>query len=122
VIASGPGHTSRIQQLSVVREAPWSWHTLELFLQALADNAGPRLLRVKGIVHVEDSPQRPAVLHGAQQLVHTLQWLEHWPGEDRRTRIQFITIDWPAAELQQLVDDVERFARRSRAVRPSALT
>ena len=45
-------------------------------LDALQRNLGPDLLRVKGIVNVAEEPGRPAVIQGAQHLLHNLSWLE----------------------------------------------
>ena len=82
---------------------------------APAGGSGGKL--VKGIIHMQDSPDRPAVIHGAQQLVHSLAWLDRWPSEDRRTRIVFITLDQGAEEIGELVEDIERLSQRTRAVR-----
>lgn len=114
------GHVSRINRFAIVRDEPWDRPTLQLFLDALATNAGPSLLRVKGIVALRESPERPAVVHGAQQLVHNVAWLERWPSEDRRTRIVFITFDWTAEQIQELTEDIERLAGRTRAARAKA--
>lgn len=110
-------HDSRINRFSIIRDEPWDFETLKLLLDALATNAGSALLRVKGIINVSHSPDRPVVIHGAQQLVHSLAWLERWPSQDRRTRIIFITMDWNAQEIQDLIQDIERLARRTQAAR-----
>nr|ABK58627.1 p47k family protein [Aromatoleum anaerobium] len=114
------GHDARIKRFTIVRDEPWDLETLKLLLEALATNAGPALLRVKGLIHMQDSPERPAVIHGAQQLVHSLSWLDRWPSEDRRTRIVFITMDQGAEEIGELVEDIERLSQRTRAVRERA--
>ncbi|HZX83594.1 CobW family GTP-binding protein [Pollutimonas bauzanensis] len=119
---SGPhgeahGHDARIRRFAIVRDEPWDLDTLTLLLEALATNAGPALLRVKGLIHMKDSPERPAVIHGAQELVHSLSWLDRWPSEDRRTRIVFITMDQGAEEIGELVEDIERLSQRTRAAR-----
>ena len=48
--------------------------TLGLFLQVVAEHCGPRLLRLKGLVDVLESPGRPAVIHGVQGL--GARWLQ----------------------------------------------
>jgi len=113
-------HNARIQRFTIVRDEPWDEATLKLLLEALATNAGPALLRVKGLIHMQDSPERPAVIHGAQQLMHSLSWLDRWPGPDRRTRIVFITMDQAAQEIETLIEDIERLSARTRAVRERA--
>lgn len=110
-------HDHRIKRFSIVREEPWDMETLKLLIEALTVNAGPALLRVKGIIGLSDSPERPAVVHGAQKLVHTLAWLPAWPSEDRRTRIVFITLDWGEQEVNELIEDIERLSRRTREAR-----
>ncbi len=78
----------------------------------LAANLGPKLLRMKGIIKVRGE-DRPAVIHGVQQIFHPVRWLEHWLDSDQRTRIVFITIDTPREEIEHFfhlligaVDDV----------------
>lgn len=114
---AAPNHDSRIGRFTVLRDEPWDLHTLKLILEALATNAGTSLLRVKGLVNVVEFPERPAVLHGAQQLLHSLAWLECWPSNDRRTRIVFITFDRAASEIEELIEAVEQLSMRTRAAR-----
>lgn len=113
-------HDRRIKRFSVVRDEPWDLETLKLLIEALTVNAGLSLLRVKGIIHVSESPDRPAVVHGAQKLVHSLAWLPDWPSEDRRSRIVFITLDWDEQEVCELIEDIERLSSRTRDARQRA--
>lgn len=110
-------HDRRIHRFNIVRDYPWDMSTLELLLDALAQNAGPRMLRVKGIIAIEEYPARPAVVHGAQNLVHKLEWLPGWPSADRRTRLVFITRDVPAEDVNDIIDAIERLSNRTRQVR-----
>ena len=73
-----------------MREQPLHAVTLPLLLSALAENCGADLLRMKGIVHVRESPDRPAVIHGVQHVYHAPVWLPRWPSADRGTRMVFI--------------------------------
>jgi hypothetical protein len=43
---------------------------LELFMELLQSYHGPNLLRMKGIVKMDDDPSRPMVLHGVQHVMH----------------------------------------------------
>ena len=61
------------------------------FLQELAIEFGEHLLRVKGILYVEDAPDRPAVIHGVQHVFFPVSWLGRWPDEERSSKIVFIT-------------------------------
>jgi len=113
-------HDRRIHRFNIVRDYPWDMQTLELLLDALAQNAGPQMLRVKGIIAVEEDPARPAVVHGAQNLVHKLEWLPEWPSSDRRTRLVFITRDVPAEDVNDIIDAIERLSKRTRQLRQRA--
>ena len=101
-------HGDSIRAYCVTRDAPVSGAAFGFFLESLIAGKGADLLRVKGIVNVADRPGTPAVIHGVQHLFHPVQWLESWPGEDRRTRIVFITRDIPKASIEAFLDALER--------------
>ena len=42
----------------------------EMFLDLLRSMHGPNLLRVKGIVKIAETPERPVVIHGVQHVFH----------------------------------------------------
>ena len=113
-------HDSEIASYCLVREAPSSREALQLLLGAIERNLGPNLLRVKGLVSVSEEPDRPAVIQGAQHLLHNLSWLERWPSEDRSTRIVFITQHMAPAELEEMVSLLDRVAQRTAAARAKA--
>lgn len=123
--AAGTHHHDRSEftTFSIVRTAPLHAVTLPLFLTALADNCGADLLRMKGIVHVAERPEAPAVIHGVQHVYHAPLWLARWPSDDRRTRIVFIgrgiRASW-AANLLDLLDAEVGDAIARRSDRPTA--
>jgi G3E family GTPase len=89
------------------REKPLHAVTLSLFLQVVAEHCGAKLLRLKGLVDVVESPGRPAVIHGVQHVFHPPAWLDAWPDEDRSTRIVVISQGLEARWLQDLLEIVE---------------
>ena len=91
-----------------------------MLLASLEKHLGPGLLRVKGLVNVAEEPDRPAVIQGAQHLLHNLTWLKEWPDADRRTRIVFITQGIRAGELEEMVTLLDRIAQRTAAALASA--
>jgi G3E family GTPase len=103
-------HGDAIASFCLRRSAPLRAVTLSLFLQVLAEHCGARLLRLKGLVDVRESPGRPAVIHGVQHVFHPPAWLEAWPDDDRTTRIVVIARDldprWLEALLEALDDEV----------------
>ena len=86
------------------RKRPLHAVTLGLFLQVAAEHCGARLLRLKGLVDVAESPGRPAVIHGVQHVFHPPTWLDAWPDEDRSTRIVVISQGLDARWLHDLLD------------------
>ncbi len=86
-------HGTGINTFSIIREAPISEKRFRRFLALLQNAAGSRLLRVKGLVGLEDDPDRPRIVHAVQHIASEPQILDTWPDEDRRTRLVFITKD-----------------------------
>jgi len=113
-------HDRDIASFCFIREEPISREALRFLLDALQQNLGPGLLRVKGIIHVAEEPDRPAVIQGAQHLLHTLSWLDRWPDADRRSKIVFITQGFERAEVEDMIAVLDRVAARTAAARSRA--
>jgi G3E family GTPase len=113
-------HDPTIASFSLVRDTPVSRDALSLLLSSLEHHLGGGLLRVKGLVNVAEEPEQPAVIQGAQHLLHNLTWLAKWPDADRRTRIVFITQGIEPADLEEMVGLLERVATRTAAARQRA--
>jgi G3E family GTPase len=113
-------HDRDIASFCFVREKPIPREALRLLLDALQQNLGPNLLRVKGIVHIAEEPDRPAVIQGAQHLLHNLSWLDHWPDADRRSKFVFITQGFDRAEVEDMIALLDRVAARTAAARARA--
>ena len=108
-VAAASGHADHRHQddittFCIVRDVPLRGVTLALLLAALAENCGDRLLRMKGIVHVAEEPDRPAVIHGVQHVYHAPVWLPRWPSDDRRTRMVFIGRGIRESWVRSLID------------------
>lgn len=82
-----------IQTFSFVIDKPVEWDAFARWLDYIAALKGEDLLRLKGIVHTTDEPERPLVLHGVQHVFHPPARLDRWPSADRRTRLVFIVRD-----------------------------
>ncbi len=113
-------HDRDIASFCFIREQPISREALRFLLDALQQNLGPSLLRVKGIIHVAEEPERPAVIQGAQHLLHTLSWLDRWPDADRRSKIVFITQGYERADVEDMIAVLDRVAARTAAARERA--
>lgn len=95
-------HDDHIKAFCIAADEPISATSFDLFLELLRSYHGPNLLRVKGIVKIEEDQDRPFIIHGVQHVFHPPVQLEAWPDEDRRSRLVFITRDVEKAELEKL--------------------
>ncbi len=113
-------HRGRVRSFCVVRDEAIDEGALELFLSGLGKHLGPRLLRLKGIVHVAQRPDRPVVVQGVQTLLHEPVRLACWPGPVRRTRLVFITLDIEQDEIEDMLGLMERMQARALLARVRA--
>ncbi len=102
-----------IENFVLTRDSPLTREEVQFLLDGIAQNLGAGLLRVKGLVNIAEEPGRPAVIQGAQHLLHTMTWLERWPDSDRRTRIVFITQGIPRDSLKDIIDLLDRVSART---------
>jgi dihydroorotase len=113
-------HDDRIRAFCITRERPISWGVLSGWLDGLATMRGDDLLRFKAIVALSDRPDRPLVLHGVQHLFHPPVLLPHWPSEDRRTRMVFITRDLPQEAIEAALTAFEKAVKEAAEPLPSS--
>jgi G3E family GTPase len=99
-------HDAEISAYTVTRTQPIQAVALTLFLETLAEHCGADLLRLKGIVNIAESPERPAVIHGVQHVFHAPAWLDRWPSADRRSRMVFITRRIPRRWVEALIEAI----------------
>ncbi|MGX5722773.1 CobW family GTP-binding protein [Shinella zoogloeoides] len=98
-------HDATIRSFSIVHDRPIDPMALEMFIDLLRSAHGEKLLRMKGIVLMSNSPERPLVLQGVQSVFHPPERLAAWPDpHDRRTRLVLITRDLPEAFVRDLFD------------------
>ncbi|KQT09155.1 ATP-binding protein [Methylobacterium sp. Leaf399] len=110
-------HDAAIRAFTLTSETPVPRPAFEMFLDLLRSAHGPKLLRLKGLVGLADSPDRPVVVHGVQHIIHTPVVLEAWPDSDRRSRLVLIVRDLDTAFVQGLWD---AFLGRPRLDAPDA--
>ncbi|MEP7031925.1 MAG: GTP-binding protein, partial [Pseudolabrys sp.] len=95
-------HDEHIGSFVITSDAAIPAGTLEMFLELLRATHGNKLLRVKGIVKLAEMPDTPVVVHGVQHVFHPTARLPHWPDDDHRTRLVFITRDLPERTVREL--------------------
>lgn len=92
-------HDEHIKAVCLTVEEPIPASAFDTWLGLLLAMKGPDILRVKGIVNIEGF-DGPLVIHGVQHVFHPPLQMKKWPGNDRRTRIVFITRDLDEAALR----------------------
>lgn len=108
-------HSSGIASFVLERTEPLPGVALTLFLEALAEHCGRRLLRVKGFVDVAEMPDGPALIHGVQHVFSPPEFLPRWPDADRGTRLVFIVQDVPRHFPARLLAAIEAEVREEMA-------
>jgi G3E family GTPase len=114
-------HDEHIRSFVLTADEPIPAGTFHMFLDLLRSMHGPNLLRLKGIVKLAETPDRPIVIHAVQHVFHPFSQLARWPDDDHRTRIVFITRDIPERTIREMF---EAFLNRAAPDRPdrTALT
>ena len=97
-------HDEHIGSFALTSDVAIPAGTLEMFLELLRATHGAKLLRIKGIVKLAEMPDTPVVVHGVQHVFHPTARLPHWPDDDHRTRLVFITRDLPERTVRELFD------------------
>ena len=92
-------HDDRIESASIVLNQPISVARFDHWLDTLVMLRGPNILRVKGIVHLEDI-EKPFVFHGVQHLFDPPVPLHDWIGPSQQSRIVVIARDMTREELE----------------------
>lgn len=85
-------HDERFRTFSFIIDKPVIWQQLVDALETLTTLCGDQLLRIKGIVNVENAPH-PYVIHVVQHTIYPVAQLAAWPDQDHSTRLVFITRD-----------------------------
>jgi len=113
-------HDADIKTYAIVRREPIRAVALTLFLEALAEHCGDDILRLKGIVNILESPDRPAVIHGVQHVFHAPAFLDRWPSDDRSSRIVVITRRVPRRWVEVLLAAIDEEVADVRVGGPGA--
>jgi G3E family GTPase len=94
-------HDARIQSFCLTFDQPLRWNGIGTFLQMLIATRGENLLRIKGLLNLAGQ-DRPLVIHGVQHIFHEPRLLQEWPpGDDRHSRLVFITRDLDRSVIEQ---------------------
>ncbi len=83
-------HGDSIVAIVLTASTPVRSQTFDLFWSLLRSTHGSRLLRLKGLLNLEDHQDRPLVVHAAGPVLHPPVALARWPSADQSTRIVLI--------------------------------
>jgi G3E family GTPase len=95
-------HDERIRAFTLRAHEPVRRATFELFWQLLSATHGPKLLRLKGLVDIAETPGRPLLVHAVQSVLHPPVSLERWPDDDHASRLVMIVDDLDPALVERL--------------------
>lgn len=93
----------RIVSASIEVAEPIQARVFDFWIDTLFRLKGPNILRMKGIVHVEDM-EWPLVFHGVQHIVDPPVRLTSWSGENTTSRVVLIARDMQKAELEAILN------------------
>lgn len=100
-------HDARIVTASTVIPDPLNGDVFDRWLIDLVALRSSNLLRVKGIVFLEDI-ELPFVFHGVQQVFDRPSPLRDWDGGPRDSRIVIIARDMSKTRLQRVLDKLSQ--------------
>lgn len=83
-------HDDQIRSFCITYEKQIDWDAFVEWIEALISVHGNNLLRIKGILNVEQA-DGPVAIHGVQHVFHPPAVLEEWATDDRRSKIVMIT-------------------------------
>jgi G3E family GTPase len=96
-------HSSKIKTHAITFSGEFTWNAFSSALDLLSNLRGPDLLRMKGIVNVEN---QAVVIQGVQHIFSPPVYLKDWPSPNKDTRLVFITRSIEASMIQNLFETV----------------
>ncbi|MBX3226968.1 MAG: GTP-binding protein [Labilithrix sp.] len=105
-------HGRDVFSFSELVEGPLDYRALALWLSMMTQVHGEHLLRVKGILHVDDDPL-PVVVQSVQHVVYPVTSLPRWPFEPRASKIVGITRGLERAMVDAIRESLRRLVKRA---------
>ena len=100
-------HGVDIQALPLSHDEPLDPNSVKWFLNTITNHPNVELLRLKGIFALADDLSRPLVAHAVQHRLYPTYRLEHWPGEDVRSRMILIGKKLPIEPITELFNSLK---------------
>ncbi|MCU0687260.1 MAG: GTP-binding protein [Polyangiaceae bacterium] len=101
VSSESPHGGSKVQSFSVRADRAVDFRSFALWLSMVSQFHGEHLLRVKGLLRVEDETG-PVVVQAVQHVVYPAYSMPRWPSDDRSSRLMVITRGMPTSLVESL--------------------
>jgi G3E family GTPase len=98
-------HDDAIASFTVALPQPLRWAALEKALEKLCEQHGPALLRLKGIIHAEESPV-PFAVHAVQHTLYPPVPLAGWSEEQPESRVVVIGKGLDEKKIRNLLTQI----------------
>ena len=98
-IVGNAGHVQDIVAVALQCREPLDWRAFEAWLRTVRLGHADKLLRVKGMVHI-DGVVGPVVVHGVHHVLHPPIALDLWPEAGPATRLILIVDKVIAADIR----------------------
>jgi G3E family GTPase len=99
--SKAPHGGSEVRSFSVRAAGAVDFLSFALWLSMVSQFHGEHLLRVKGLLRIEDEPG-PVVVQAVQHVVYPTYSMPSWPSDDRSSRIMVITRGMSASLVEDL--------------------
>jgi G3E family GTPase len=102
VTSAAPPHGgSEVRSFSVRADRAVDFRSFAAWLSLVSQLHGETLLRMKGLLQVEDQPG-PVVVQAVQHVVYPTYSMSQWPSEDHASRLMVITRGMPNTLVEAL--------------------
>lgn len=82
-------HTASVKAFAIVASGELQWSRFNIWFRKVRIKHGDDLLRMKGILKIEDEP-KPVVVHGVRHIFHSPSALDSWQGIAPGSRLVFV--------------------------------
>lgn len=98
-----PNHQGGVSAFCFMADGPVSAAAMEMTLAAMQQTWGPDLLRIKGLVELEEMPGRPTVFHVVQHIISPPRSLPAWPEDVPGGRLVAIVAGPGRSQVPQMM-------------------
>lgn len=93
-----------VAAIPLTRDDPVDAQALRQFLATLTATPGNGLLRIKGLVALQDDPASPALVHAVRHRLYPIARLDGWPGGQAGSRLVIIGTSLDEAAIRRSFD------------------